>query len=508
MKLNDEQIRAARSTHAFTVIDAVAGSGKTTTLAERVNWLLFRPSVFPSDIVCLTYTNAAAMQIREKVTAGIQFIGTLHSYCLKIVNEEYPAYCILTDKQWDDYFLEKMIRYSRKDLSQLKSKRIDRSLSLKDKDQLELFDKICHRGRVANYEQIVRVATCRLAYQRKPIHLLVDEYQDSNREDMDFYERLNTTTKFFVGDPNQRIYSFRGAKEMEFGESAVRMNLIKNFRVPEAIGLLTERATNKSCGFTEDREGWKIRLSTIAGIGSIDDILLDISGTTAIICRKNYDCVKVGEVLEKGSWNYEVVSKRSSGDVDEKVSLVANALLGNSKYCLDKLTGILKAPLKKRDDMIPQFTGVLMDLLGDKFPDVNDKINAAMEQTGRWSDWNKIDDYNWTPTKGVISVLTAHKAKGHEFDNVYVYGLSEKQFPMNEEPEEDRIMYVAMTRAKKTLCGLFAERYPVEWGFKDAFGKPGKYMKHFEHATRTDNTEGPFWRVSSEELVPEGASSR
>jgi len=497
----DEQIRAAHSNHPITVVDAVAGSGKTETVSLRVNWL---KEQFPGEpIICLTYTNAAASQINSRIEGDIEYIGTLHSYCFKLVSEAFPDYCIVTDSQSAELFLDTMIRYSEKDLSGLKKRKADGELNIKDTEQLKVFDDLCHSKRISNYEQIVRVAS-RFA-ENKGMHLLVDEYQDSSNDDWKFYESLEAKTRFFVGDINQNIYSFRGAKGIEFPEDTKRLSLVRNFRVPAPIAMLTERATGKYCGSVMTPVGWSIGSREISQLSDFPEVFTNSMhrGTKAVICRKNYDCEKVYEML-KDEHNCELVgSNKCTKEQEEAVSTIANGVFTNNNIAtifFKRLTGytLNSVPEEQKNE-------VFLESL-NKCDEIDVKIygavKEAMEETGRWTDWNRMGAYSWEPQEGVVSILTTHKAKGHEFDNVFIYNLAKGQFPSSKEDEEDdRIMYVALTRSRKTVNGIYCRNVPVRWKRRPDSVKEGKYWNEFKKIDQyAKNTgEGRFWRNDSSE---------
>lgn len=164
MNFNNNQQRIINAKENKIVVLAAAASGKTTVLVERLKWLL-NEGVNPEGIVAITFTNAAAENIKERVglIAHGMFIGTVHAYA---------NYLLL-------------------------SRGIDTTKYLEEEDFNHLFEMIKQ-----NPECI------------RPVeHLLLDEAQDSTQDQFEFFlEMIRPTNYFFVGDHKQSIYRWAGAQ--------------------------------------------------------------------------------------------------------------------------------------------------------------------------------------------------------------------------------------------------------------------------------------------------------
>lgn len=161
-ELTEEQKIAINATENRILLEACAGAGKTITLIQRLKRLLDE-GVRPSDIVAITFTNAAAENIKDRLgnKANGMFLGTIHSYA---------NYLLL-------------------------SKGIDTSSCLNEEDFDHLFQLvITHPYCIRHIE-----------------HLLVDEAQDSTPEQFELFEMFAPENFFYVFDYRQSIYRWSGA---------------------------------------------------------------------------------------------------------------------------------------------------------------------------------------------------------------------------------------------------------------------------------------------------------
>lgn len=162
MKLDERQKEIVQAEEEKILVISGPGAGKTAVLTERVKYLL-QTSKNDENIVAITFTNAAADEMKERIgqTSKKLFIGTIHSYANQL----------------------------------LRRAGIDTSKILDDEDFDELFELI------QKYPQCLEPVT----------HLLVDEFQDINEQQYSFFDMVQPTNFFVVGDDNQCIYGFRGS---------------------------------------------------------------------------------------------------------------------------------------------------------------------------------------------------------------------------------------------------------------------------------------------------------
>ena len=103
--LNKDQLEAVKHIDGPCLVMAGAGSGKTKVLTSRIVYLI-ENGIFPSNILAITFTNKAANEMRERVRVSIgetkAFIGTFHSFGLKIIRENTEEFG-LTNKACEDF---------------------------------------------------------------------------------------------------------------------------------------------------------------------------------------------------------------------------------------------------------------------------------------------------------------------------------------------------------------------------------------------------------------------
>lgn len=117
MKLNKQQIKAINHIDGPALITSCPGSGKTLTITERVAHLIRKKGICPQNLLCLTFTNKAAKEMKERIVSkvGINnskfFIGTFHSLCASILRRYgdkigySPNYTIFDQKDQEDMII-------------------------------------------------------------------------------------------------------------------------------------------------------------------------------------------------------------------------------------------------------------------------------------------------------------------------------------------------------------------------------------------------------------------
>lgn len=251
-ELNDEQKKAVLWTEGPIVILAGAGSGKTRVITYRVIYLL-QKGVDPLNILCVTFTNKAANEMKERIQKFLASkshkpnISTFHSLCAKILRIEgkyigiSPKFAIYDEQDQLDAIKEAMkkLNLSIKDykpysvlatISQAKNEMIN------EKDYLNfarghfqetvseiypLYQKILAENDALDFDDLL-LKTIELfeknqnvleKYQNKFRYILIDEYQDTNHAQYYLTKLLSQKWQNIcvVGDFSQSIYSWRGA---------------------------------------------------------------------------------------------------------------------------------------------------------------------------------------------------------------------------------------------------------------------------------------------------------
>src|SRR5579859_7510489 len=252
-QLNPAQREAVSAEAKPTLVLAGAGSGKTRVLVHRIAWLLQVEQVSPFGILAVTFTNKAAGEMRGRVeklmggSAGGMWIGTFHSIAHRLLRQHWreaglPQAFQILDAE-DQYRLIRRVlkaldldesRYpprqaqwyinSRKD-DGLRPKNIPEGDDPFQKTLLKIYrayEEACERGGMVDFAELLlrshelwlKNAGLLEHYRRRFRHILVDEFQDTNAIQ---YASLRMLVgpdglPFVVGDDDQSIYAWRGAK--------------------------------------------------------------------------------------------------------------------------------------------------------------------------------------------------------------------------------------------------------------------------------------------------------
>ncbi len=252
-KLNPVQREAVTFDSGPLLVLAGAGSGKTRVLTTRIAYLVLEKGVAPENILAVTFTNKAAGEMRERLESLIGeearrlWIGTFHSLGLRILRREGGAIGLQPGMTvYDDDEQLSVVKLCMKELSindravspravawridQAKNENIgpDEYLNhagdffaervaalyalyqrrLREMGALDFGDLICEPIRLfKNNPSILR------SYQKRFSHILIDEYQDTNRAQYILTNMLARGNRKIcvVGDPDQSIYAWRGA---------------------------------------------------------------------------------------------------------------------------------------------------------------------------------------------------------------------------------------------------------------------------------------------------------
>ncbi len=250
--LNNKQLEAVTLPQQSALILAGAGSGKTRVLTARIAWLIQTEQVSPTGLLAVTFTNKAAKEMLTRITASLpintrgMWVGTFHGLCNRLLRAHYreaglPASFQILDIADQLSVIKRLMKLLNVDDEKFPPKQVQNYIngckdeglrahavdaydphSQKLREIFEEYDKQCQRDGVADfaelllrcYELLERNTNIRQHYQSRFRYILVDEFQDTNRLQYQWLKLLagKDNCMFAVGDDDQSIYGFRGAR--------------------------------------------------------------------------------------------------------------------------------------------------------------------------------------------------------------------------------------------------------------------------------------------------------
>lgn len=279
MSLSEAQTRAVAHAEGPCICLAGPGSGKTTVITQRVKYLIEKRGVSPSGILVITFTKAAAIEMKERFgrLMGGKYLpvtfGTFHAVFFGILKNayHYTAANILREEQKYQFLKEITGRMNLEiedeaeflsgitmEISKVKNDRIALEHYYSANCSDEIFREIYGRYQqklgsarlldfddmlVYTYELLKERKDIREGWQRRFPYILIDEFQDINQIQYDVIRLLAAPKNnlFIVGDDDQSIYRFRGARPeimLNFGKDYPEAKLVKleaNYRSTENI---------------------------------------------------------------------------------------------------------------------------------------------------------------------------------------------------------------------------------------------------------------------------------
>ena len=605
--LNPEQLAAVTLPPQHALILAGAGSGKTRVLTTRIAWLISTGQVGPHGVLAVTFTNKAAKEMLARLSAMLpintrgMWIGTFHGLCNRLLRAHHreaglPALFQILDSADQLSAIKRLLKnlnvddekYPPRELANFINSHKEQGIraaqaevyddyTQRRVDLYAEYERQCQREGVADfaelllrtYELLSRNEPLRRHYQDRFRHILVDEFQDTNRLQYAWLKllaghegaepRADGASLFAVGDDDQSIYAFRGAEvgnmrdlEREFKvANVIRLEqnyrshgnildaanaLIKNnrgrlgktlwtdagagdpIRVAEAFSDLDEARfvvdevrelvrdgfprtqiallyrSNAQSRVLEhqlftagvpyrvygglrffDRQEIKHALAYLRLIGNPDD-------DTAFSRVVNFPTRGIGsrsiEALQEAAHRANSSLYNAAASLSGK----AGASVGNFIRLIETLRAETEhLPLPEVIDHLIEKSGLRQHYLAEKegrerLENLDELINAATNFLQEESDTLanpaeanplasflahaslEAGEHQAGEGQEAVQLMTVHAAKGLEFDAVFITGLEQGLFPHDNSTqerdgleEERRLMYVAVTRARKRL---------------------------------------------------------
>ena len=254
--LNDEQSAAVTLPADHALILAGAGSGKTRVLTTRIAWLLQTGQVSPGGVLAVTFTNKAAKEMLTRLSGMLpvnvrgMWVGTFHGLCNRFLRAHWklanlPQTFQILDTQDQLSAIKRLSKQYQVDEERFPPKQTmwfiagckedglrPKDVDVRDPDTrkkvelYELYEAQCQREGVVDFGELMLRSyellrdndPIREHYRRRFRHILIDEFQDTNKLQYAWIKQLagpvaqDGGAVFAVGDDDQSIYAFRGAR--------------------------------------------------------------------------------------------------------------------------------------------------------------------------------------------------------------------------------------------------------------------------------------------------------
>ncbi len=625
--LNKEQLEATTFPSSSSLILAGAGSGKTRVLTTRIAWLIQTGQINPFQLMAVTFTNKAAREMLVRISSMLpintrgMWVGTFHGLCNRMLRSHHqeaklPQTFQILDSADQLSMIKRVMKSIAADENKYPYRQVQYFINSNKEEGLrasqvdvidefsrnlvdiyEQYDRACQREGVVDFSELLLRSFELLSgnerllehYRSRFRHILVDEFQDTNKLQYAWLRLLKgvSTAVMAVGDDDQSIYAFRGARtgnmldfEKDFGVQKI-IRLEQNYRshgniLDAANALISNNDARLGKNlWTDEGKGEPIRLYSAATDSEEASFLLEEVQTLAregialneiaLLYRSNAQSRILEHTLFKAGMSYRVygglrfferqevkhalaylrlianpnddgaflrvvnfptrgignrtlesiqdISKqsgtslwqatcsfppsgRAGAALSSFVSLIENIKLQTEGFNLPDLiehviesSGLIQHYQKEREGQ-------------DRIENLKELVNASttfVKEEVVVEETNEVEASEMDPLtaflahasleagdnqaqagEDALQLMTVHSAKGLEFNSVFISGLEEGIFPhensLNEQgglEEERRLMYVAMTRARRRLYLSYSQirmlhgqtRYNVESRF-------------------------------------------
>lgn len=405
------------------VVAAGPGSGKTKVLVHKLASLLLMEDVKHEQLLMITFSRAAATEFKKRLlklignAANFIEIKTFHSYCFDLLGRVGS--------------LEKSGEILKKTIEKIKNNEVEAS-------------------------RITKTV------------LVIDEAQDMDKDEFSLINALMEQNEemrvIAVGDDDQNIYEFRGASSKHLEEfildnKAVKHELVENYRSKtnlvdfsnQFLKRISDRLKQAPIIAKQNTNG-KIKIVLYQSGNLINPLVQDIlatglKGTTCVLTKTNEEALQITGLLLKNDLKAKLIQSNdgfSLYNLNEVRYFLNHLNLTNDVYTISD-----EIWLNAKREVVKKYRhSTKLEILGNiikEFEASNpkNKYKSDLEVFIRES---KLEDF-FNLNGETIFVSTIHKAKGKEFDNVFV--LLEN-FTLTTD-ETKRPLYVAMTRAKTNL---------------------------------------------------------
>lgn len=407
----------------YIVVAAGPGSGKTRVLVHKLASLLLMEDVKHEQLLMVTFSRAAATEFKKRLlklignAANYIEIKTFHSYCFDLLGK-------VGNLEKSDVIIKKTV------------------------------EKILNREVEAS--RITKTV------------LVIDETQDMDENEFQLIKTLMEQNEemrvIVVGDDDQNIFEFRGSSSKYLEKfiqinKAVKYELVENYRSRSNLvnfsnqfaEKIRHRLKNTSIVARQATDG-KIRIIRYQSPNLItpmvQDLLnTDLSGTTCVLTRTNEEALQITGLLLHHNMPARIIQTNEGFSLhllqelrfflnlvnkDDDVFVISDEVWANAKRKLNDQFS--------RSHMLELCNNIIRDF------EATNPVKRYKSDLEVFFRESRLEDF-FSENGETIFVSTIHKAKGKEFDNVFI--LLEN-FKLSGD-EEKRLLYVAMTRAKQNL---------------------------------------------------------
>lgn len=636
--LNREQLAAVTLPAQSALILAGAGSGKTRVLTTRIAWLIQTGQIGPHGVLAVTFTNKAAREMLARIGTMLplnlrgMWVGTFHGLCNRLLRAHYRDAGLVESFQIMDsgeqLSLLKRVqkslnidedRYPARQTQYFVNANKEEGLRPKDveaHDELglrmlavyEAYEVACRREGVVDFAELL-LRTVELLeaneilrdhYRNRFRHILVDEFQDTNRLQYRWLKLLagSQNVVFAVGDDDQSIYAFRGAQArhmLDFERDFKVENLIRleqNYRShgnilaaanaliahnTERLGkeLWTDAGKGEPLRYFEGRNDGEEAGFIVEEVLSLrrEDVTLN---EIAVLYRSNAQSRVIEHALftaglpyrvygglrfferqevkhalaylrlianpdDDGAWLRVVnMPPRGIGARTVEQIQVAAQQTGHSLWqaaCSSPpggrtgaaLGGFVRLIEEMRSRLntlnLPELIEHLLDGSGlrthyqaerdgaDRLENLDELVNAAAAFLHEAEEPSltsflahaslESGEHQAQASDNALQLMTVHSAKGLEFHTVFVSGLEDGLFPHEQSlyqdqglEEERRLMYVAITRARRRLYLTCAQTRMLHG--QTRYSQPSRFLHELPADLVRPLNSGPVGKVKTQ----------
>ena len=529
-QLNEKQQQAVVHNAGPAVILAGAGSGKTRVLTTRTAWLIQKQQVSPDKILLMTFTNKAAGEMNKRVQQltgyKLPYSGTFHGFCARILRRESEAIGLSSDYLIYDaadqttllkqIYKDKNISTQKFKLNTVKALISNAKNDLMDVDEYEQqadddfhqtvakiyrwYQQRLLQQNAVDFDDLLNNMVTLFShhpqilekYQQQFEHVLVDEYQDTNKAQYQLTKQLSLPQRnvYVVGDFSQSIYAWRGADyrnlfylKQDFKDIA-EYRLEQNYRSTQQIltaatKLISNNTTHPILKlWTNKKTGEPVTiLATNSSDAEAEAVTAQIKDLTtnhhyqyediAILYRTNAQSRAFEEGFIKTGIPYRLIGgfkfyeRREVRDVLAYLRLVVNdqdrvsearvLKLGKRRY--QKFKDLLTKKSTKNELNLDAPYEILQEILnatdyldkynskdpedGERLTNIQELLNVAsqfqdttlfLENVSLVQD-EQMKDLPLGQSSNKVTMMSLHSAKGLEFPVVFMVGMEEGLLP-------------------------------------------------------------------------------